>query len=689
MIDADTVGVWTVDETGEWLDPLVGYHVPRERLPDLRATRLSLVSNDFYGEAARTKRPAFSRDVSTDPRLPRTLVELVPHKSHLFVPIVVKDRMIGGLAAMWWARVREFAESDLALTEAIANQAGVTLENLRLFGENRRQVNELSVLYDLSRAVTGQLDGDALMAAIQTHVARVFDVQNFVLVLRSPDTGTIDLIYTTVEGRRHLDHPRDYGRRPVGLISVVLDSGRALRTDDYLADCAKHDVESVALCLPVRHVVIVPMKIGDAVLGALGVGSADRSFGPADERLLTNIADLGALAFASARLFEERARAYRELATAQDELVRTERLRALGEMASGIAHDFNNLLASILGRAQLLLRRVQEPLLVRWLQVIERAALDGARTVQRLQEFTRVRRDAPLVAVDLNQVIMDALEMTQSRWREEPQSRGVTIDVRAELAPVPQVSGDAAGLREAFTNLILNAVDAMPGGGILTVSTRAGDGRIDVVVRDTGVGMPESVREKIFDPFFTTKGPQGTGLGLSMTYGIVSRHGATIDVETREGAGSTFRLTFPFPAAPDSVTSAPEADGTPAASRTLRCLVVDDEETVGTVLGDMLDLNGHQVVVLTDGAAAIERFRAEPFDVVLTDLAMPGVSGWQVIRAVKSIAPDVPVFLVTGFGVELSAEERRSQGVEAVLVKPVKVEDLLNAIAQATRIRAG
>jgi signal transduction histidine kinase len=246
----------------------------------------------------------------------------------------------------------------------------------------------------------------------------------------------------------------------VGLISVVLDTGRALRTDDYLAECVRHGVEPIELGAMVRHLVIVPMKIGDAVLGALGVGSSDRRFARSDERLLTNIADLGALAFASARLFEERARAYRELATAQDGLVRTERLRALGEMASGIAHDFNNLLASILGRAQLLLRRVQEPQLVRWLEIIERAALDGARTVQRLQEFTRVRRDAPLVAVDLNQVIVDALEMTQSRWREEPSSRGVTIALHTDLTPLPPLAGDAAGLREAFTNLILNAVDA-------------------------------------------------------------------------------------------------------------------------------------------------------------------------------------------------------------------------------------
>jgi GAF domain-containing protein/CheY-like chemotaxis protein/anti-sigma regulatory factor (Ser/Thr protein kinase) len=685
VLEADTVGIWVVDESGERLEPLAGYRVPPESVSRLRATRLSLAGNDFYGEAARTRRPVFSRDVTTDPRVPAMLRDVLPHRAHLFVPMIVKDRMIGGLAAVWWERVREFSESELALTEAIANQAGVTLENLRLFQENRRQVNELSVLYDLSRAVTGQLDQDALVRAVETHVARVLDAQNFVLVLRNPDPQGPEMVYATLGGRRRFRNPEGYGRPGKGLISVVLESGRPLRTDDYLAECATHGVTPVGPDVSVRHVVLVPMKIGETVLGALALGSQERAFTAADERLLTNIADLAALALASARLFDERARAFRDLAAAQDQLVRTEKLRALGEMASGIAHDFNNLLASILGRAQLLLEHVQDAQLVRWLQVIERAALDGAQTVRGLQEFTRVRRDEPLVPVDLNQVITDALEMTQSRWRDEPQSRGVSVEVRSDLAPLPPVAGDAAGLREVFTNLILNAVDAMPAGGTLSLSTLAANGQVDVVVADTGVGMPESVREKIFDPFFTTKGPQGTGLGLSMTYGIVSRHGATIGVESREGAGATFRLTFPL--APEASGPPPEVPGEPSPPRALRCLVVDDEEVVGTVIGDVLRINGHHAVVLQDGAAAIERFRTEPFDVVFTDLAMPGVSGWQVIHAVKVIAPAVPVFLVTGFGVELSAEERRMHGVEAVLVKPLTIDTLLNAVAQAARMR--
>jgi len=207
-----------------------------------------------------------------------------------------------------------------------------------------------------------------------------------------------------------------------------------------------------------------------------------------------------------------------------------------------------------------------------------------------------------------------------------------------------------------------------------------------VTVADTGVGIPEAIRGKIFDPFFTTKGPQGTGLGLSMTYGILSRHGARITVDSREGYGTTFRLTFAPGAVPDVEEKAPREAMPLGVS--LRCLVVDDEAEVGRVLGDVLQTSGHRVVVLTDAAQAIAQLRAEPFDLVFTDLAMPRVSGWQVAQAVKEIAPTVPVVLVTGFGVELSAEERQTHGVDMVLVKPLKISDVLDVVARAARRRA-
>jgi CheY-like chemotaxis protein len=207
---------------------------------------------------------------------------------------------------------------------------------------------------------------------------------------------------------------------------------------------------------------------------------------------------------------------------------------------------------------------------------------------------------------------------------------------------------------------------------------------VEVVVSDTGVGIPAAVRDKIFDPFFTTKGPQGTGLGLSMTYGIVSRHGGSVTVESEEGRGSTFRLSFPSAATVEPL-AVPPRRSTTGPVRSLRCLVVDDEEPVRAMLADAVESAGHRATKAEGGGEAIARFRAEPFDVVLTDLAMPRVSGWQVARAVKQIAPRVPVFLITGFGVELSPEERRVHGVDVVLVKPLQIHEILDALADVAR----
>ncbi len=684
-IGAEVVGVWMLGEGGERMIPKAGYRLPPDWMPTMASLQLSIVDDPFYAEAARTKHAVFARDVATDPRVPASVYTATPHRSQLFVPILAKGRLIAGFVAAWLTQSRDFSPGEMALLEAIAAQAGVALENARLFDQNRRQVEELTVLHELSRAVTGQLDEAALLDAIRRQLPRVLTVDKFVMLLVDESADELEVALRVQDGQEDATAPQRYPRS-VGLASVILETGRPLRTADYAAECARRGIALPPVEGP-PHWLGVPMMAGSTVLGVLTVSRRQGDFTDAEERVTVSIADLAALALRSARLFEERTRAYSELAAAQDHLIRTEKLRALGEMASGVAHDFNNLLAAILGRAQLLLRRVEDPRLRQWLQVIERSAVDGAQTVRRLQEFARVRRDEPLVPVDLNGVVRDALEITQSRWREEALRRGVMVDVQTRLTPIPPVAGDAAELREVMTNLILNAVDAMPNGGSLTLASATVDGQAELTVSDTGVGIPEAIREKIFDPFFTTKGPQGTGLGLSMTYGIVSRHGATISVESEEGRGSTFRLVFP-PLAVEGMPAV-EAPAPATPMGTMRCLVIDDEESVGEVIGDVLETLGHRAEVLADGARAIERFRAEPFDVVFTDLAMPGLSGWQIAQAVKAMAPAVPVFVVTGFGVELSAEERRAHGVEAIFSKPLRIEDVMHAMEQVARKRSG
>jgi CheY-like chemotaxis protein len=226
----------------------------------------------------------------------------------------------------------------------------------------------------------------------------------------------------------------------------------------------------------------------------------------------------------------------------------------------------------------------------------------------------------------------------------------------------------------------------MPKGGTLNLRTRAADGQVEVEVRDTGTGIPEHIREKIFDPFFTTKGPKGTGLGLSMAYGILQRHNGRITVESEDGHGTIFRLLFPVAVAGSVADAAPPLTAAPGALISLHCLVVDDEQEVGEVVADILTTAGHTAVTVGSGKEGVDRLGAQRFDVVFTDLAMPGMTGWQVARAVKNRAPEVPVVLMSGFGVEVAPEDLSTHGVDLVLAKPLQIQDILRAL---TAVRPG
>ena len=624
----------------------------------------------LVGTSAKLRQPLRIDDYPTSPY---ALAEFVAIglRSAITQPLLIRDQVLGVIAMNRLGdKARAFSGDDVERLKSFAAQAAIALENARLFAENRRQVETLSVLHELSRAVTGELERTALVEAIGREVARVSGVIEIFVVLKTGADEATAVALHSPAGRESIDV--DKAQK---LALMVLQAARPVRIDAALVGVDRAGNAHSWLG--------VPMSGGNADYGTLLVAS-DGSFTESDERLLADIGQLAGLALSSARLFEERGQAYAELAAAQDSLLRAEKLRALGQMASGVAHDFNNLLAAISGRTQLLLGRIDDPVQKRWLQAIKRAADDGAQTVRRLQEFTRVRRDQPFVAVDLNEIIRGALEVTETRWREDAQSRGIVIAVETALPPLPPIGGDAVELREMMTNLILNAVDAMPQGGRLRLSSSADDTEVETRIEDTGVGMTEEVRQKLFDPFFTTKGPQGTGLGLSITYGIVTRHGGRIVVESEPGRGSSIRLRFPTRTdLGEAAGAAPEPALTGV--RPLRCLVVDDDEEVAGALADLLSSRGHEVVVVTKSTDALSHVVRERFDIVFSDLAMPDMSGWQVAQAVKAASPALPVVLITGFGVELSPEQCRANHVDAVLAKPVALGELLAVAARLTQ----
>lgn len=379
----------------------------------------------------------------------------------------------------------------------------------------------------------------------------------------------------------------------------------------------------------------------------------------------------------------------RQLQETQQQVIQQQRLRALGEMASGIAHDFNNALTPILGLTELLLddpRVTADPQVKRYLEMIRTAAQDAAQTVSRLREFYRPRGRAELrQPVDINAVVEEAVQLTAPRWREQAEAKGVFIHVHTELQPVPLVSANGSELREVLQNLTFNAVDALPRGGDITLRTfTIGDGVPEWVVmevQDNGVGMDEETRHRCFEPFFSTKSDQGSGLGLAVVYGIVQRHDGKIEVESKVGEGTTMRIFLPV-TSPEACASAEGEEPVPA--RQLRILLAEDKPLVREVIKEHLLRQGHTVDAASDGQEALEKFLASRYDLVITDLAMPAMSGEQLAMEIKKIAPNKPIILLTGFGDPRLAQNAYSDLVDCVLIKPVTLFALRQAIAKVT-----
>jgi signal transduction histidine kinase len=425
----------------------------------------------------------------------------------------------------------------------------------------------------------------------------------------------------------------------------------------------------------------VPLQAKGALIGVLTI--ADRAGRVFDERevaLLTAFADQAAVALENSRLYGDLRDALRRAEESHQRVVQGERLRALGELAGGVAHDFNNVLAIIVGRVEVLIAGIDDPELLRHLEIVLKVASDAGTTVQRIQGFARKRLARPSQSVDLNEVVDEVVEVTRSRWKDAAQARGVRYEMAVEHGEIPRIAGEAAELREALTNIVFNALDAMPKGGTVSLSTAPDGGGVLCAVRDTGIGMPDAVRRRVFDPFFTTKGERGTGLGLSVVYGIVTRHGGDVDVESHLGRGTTFTMRLPIgPPVPPPEPVAPPA----TMSRAGRVLVVEDEQEVREILTNVLRSDGHAVVACEDGARALIELEADGFDLVITDLGMPGLSGWDVARAVKELRPGTPVAMVTGWSEQIDPAQAGSEGIDYLIAKPFRRQEIRTMVASA------
>jgi signal transduction histidine kinase/ActR/RegA family two-component response regulator len=443
-----------------------------------------------------------------------------------------------------------------------------------------------------------------------------------------------------------------------------------------------------------HSLVIAPLAVESAVFGVLiAVRRATDAFSSGDCEFLKQLSEHVALASHQAQLYNALQRTYEDLRHSQQTVMQAERLRALGEMASGIAHDINNAISPVALYSEMLM--TSEPQISEAgrgrLATMRRAIEDVAGTIERMREFYRPREAArEFRRLDFAASIEQVLQLTEPRWRALPQERGIVIELHKDLAAtLPDVMGDEVELRDALTNLLFNAVDAMPEGGTLTLRTRATDdgGRpaVQIEVADSGIGMDEETRRRCIEPFFTTKGQRGTGLGLASVYGMLQRHDARLEIDSAAGRGTTMRMIFP------ASTDAASTTGTHFSShltmRRLRILVIDDDPILIRSMRDVLEAEGHQLETALGGQPGIETFAAahgtpREFSLVITDLGMPRVDGRKVAAAIKGLSPRTPIILLTGWGQRLLDEKDIPPNIDRVLSKPPRLAQLRTALLE-------
>jgi len=365
----------------------------------------------------------------------------------------------------------------------------------------------------------------------------------------------------------------------------------------------------------------------------------------------------------------------------EEKSAQAKKLLALGQISSGVAHDFNNVLTVVLGRIQLLKRQITDEYILNSLKMIEKSALDGASKVRKIQEFSRPSEGALTETIDLKKIIEEVVEITRPKWETASKLKGTLIEPILELEDKIFVLGDSSDIRNAFTNIIFNAVDAMPEGGVLYIKTETDNQNVSIKFKDTGIGMTPETVEKVFDPFFSTKGVMGTGLGMSEVYGIIKRHNGRIGIQSEVGKGTMILLHLPKVAAAKIGAPVIEIGKTAPA----RILVIDDEEHILEIFKDLLSELGHEVDTNSSSVAALDLFRKKRHDIVITDLGMPVMTGIEISKKIKEIRRETQIIMVSGWALSLD-EKSVSKCIDFVINKPFSIEKIIYTISEAAAV---
>lgn len=683
VLGTDKGGIYLVDEQKDELVFSSYRGFSSEFIKGVESLKLG---EGFAGYVVKSNEPYFVEDVSKEKRSTSSLIEKEGFQSFASVPLKSEDKILGVFNIVYHG-YHKFTKREKDLLLAIANQLGIAIKNAKLFKQSKQREEDLSYIYEASRIFSSTLEFKEVLNNIVRRSVRAFNVDSCLLRLIEFDKLVIKASFFR-DSKDKNETERLLTENPIRIGKGI--AGKVAKTGQPSISNGK-PVEELTLpgyikYLKGRHWMVVPMNVKDETIGVLTLMTNDmnRFFSERDLALAQGIANQAAISIENARLYEEIKVAYKHLQDFQDQVVQSEKIRALGEMAGGVAHDFNNLLAAILGRTQLLLENTSEGESKKWLKIIEQAALDGAEIVGKILEFSRTYRDETFVNLQLNKLVEDAIEITRTYWKDKSEVNGIKININSEPGKVPLVEGNAAELREVITNLVINAVDAMPEGGTLNLKTEVKENLVFLSVKDTGLGMKEKTSINIFEPFFTTKGVGHTGLGLSTCYGIIKRHQGDIIVNTREGEGTEITIKIPRSVRPEKKKEFFEVK---IPFKPAKILIIDDDNEVRSVLGDILSIAGYDVNTFPTGKEGLLAFSETDYDLVFTDLGMPDITGWEIAGSIKKINLKTPVILITGWGDQFKKEQLKERGIDLIISKPFDREDLLKTVKQLLRSR--
>ena len=589
-------------------------------------------------------------------------------KSRCCMPLIAGQNF-HGILDIQDKNPRVFSEINKSTLQTITEFLAITMNNISLYVDTIDKAERLSLAGEISQAISATLDLNEFFTRISKTLSETTGYHWVTLIFKE------DVGYRTSSEYFHQNY--DY----------LMELPEIETMSKYFNEVAVHgkpvyyDIDRMSLTDSVRkyfrgqsinYLAISPIKQTKAPDCFLLVGNPNpEGFRPRDQYLLHDISRHLMIALNNAMLYSELKKAYNRLAETQEKLIQGEKLKALGELAAGIVHDFKNILAAIVGRAQILSLACEQTAgispdtIKKSMEIIEKSATEGVNILSRINEFTKSQHELNFTTINLKAIIEDTVEIIRPKW-DSPES-GKEISIKMNLGDNLAIKGNRSMIIEVFSNLILNAVDAIETRGVIEIEGEYEENYLSIIVKDNGKGISPQVIKRIFDPFFTTKERLGTGLGLTMVYSIVSRHGGEIKVDSEEGRGTSFKIQFPKYTLEENV-------------QPLNILVVEDDHNLRNVLFEIFTNRNARVMMASNYGEASGILADHSFDMILTDLGLPDGDGWGIIDSVKSKSPDCTIVPMTGWKKEIERKELTARGITQVLQKPFTIEQVVELI---------